>query len=197
MKWNNEEGYIDYKNSLTSIKNLLSISQIDFFTLSCEIAPYVTYTLKYLNTRLVMLGEVDMVTKLNEVINIYEEGSMKIIFGGVRDLAFELGIDEGEDYIEGEEIPYNQDRFIFSWTNVMTALSTRLKLQYSSLLMQPKNNECPCNDCDPGQSTKDYESWTSKIYPEDESYSYYNYDSNYSSIFGNNQPSICTKCYRK
>lgn len=71
-------------------------------------------------------------------------------------------------------IPYDQDRFIFSWTNVMSCLVTRLKLQYSSLLTEPTIQGCGCC-CGKGETWQDWESYSSGVWPEDEEYGTYDY----------------------
>lgn len=198
MKWNDEEGYVAYKTSLQSLKSLLGVSEVDY-TLRCELAPYITYILQYLVKKLVLLGEdVGMKQRLQEVFDTFDMGASKIVSGGAFDLAWELGITGGDVYVEGSEIPYDQDRFVFAWSNVLTALVVRLKLQYASLLYQNPSNDCPCQDCSPGQGTKDFEDWRSGVYPEDEEYSYYNWNESNSPGW---RTSVsypeCTKCSRK
>lgn len=70
-------------------------------------------------------------------------------------------------------IPYDQDRFIFTWTNVLSCLLTRLKLQYSGLLTEDVIQGCGCC-CGKGETWKDWESYSSGVWPEDEEYG--NYD---------------------
>lgn len=197
MKWNNESGYIKYNQSLQSIKSILGISQIDFMT-RCELAPYITYILNYISKKLILLGEFDDIKiYIQEIFNIHDWGADKIINGAVKDMLLELGIDDGEVYIEGKEIPYNQDRFVFSWSNILTALVVRLKFQYSSVLAQPVDTECPCDSCSKGQSINDFENWQSGVYPQDEEYSWYNYNESVSSWRVNNDAPECTKCSRR
>ena len=199
MKWNDKSGFITYKIALQNIKSYLGISEIDYF-MRYELAPYITYILDYISKRLVLLSEDSGIKEyIQEVFTIREEGESKIIYGAVDDLRRELGIDPGEIYVDGEEIPYIEDRFIYSWSNVMTALLVRIKFQYAGLLAQDPNNECPCGDtCYPGQTIKDFESWTSGVYPEDEEYSYYNYkDATSTDWRVNNDIPECTKCLRR
>ena len=197
MKWNDKRGYLTYQTALQSLKAQLGVSNIDY-TLRCELAPYITYILDYLNKRIILLGTVNLKTKLQEIFDIFELGTDKIISGGVLDLVWELGMDTGDIYVDDEEIPYNQDRFIFSWSNIMTALVVRLKFQYASLLNQPESNECLCsNGCSHGQSTSDFESWQSGVYPEDEEYSYYAYNDTVSLWRTDAEYPECTKCLRQ
>ena len=199
MKWNDKSGFITYKIALQNIKSYLGISEIDYF-MRYELAPYITYILDYISKRLVLLSEDSGIKEyIQEVFTIREEGESKIIYGAVDDLRRELGIDPGEIYVDGEEIPYIEDRFIYSWSNVMTALLVRIKFQYAGLLAQDPTNECPCGDtCYPGQTIKDFESWTSGVYPEDEEYSYYNYkDATSTDWRVNNDIPECTKCLRR
>ena len=198
MKWNDKTGYITYKVALQNIKSYLGISEIDYF-MRCELAPYITYILDYISKRLVLLSEDSGIKEyIQEVFTIREEGESKIIYGAVDELRSEVGIDNGEIYVENSEIPYVEDRFIYSWSNIMTALIVRIKFQYAGLLSQNPNNDCPCGDtCYPGQTIKDFESWTSGVYPEDEEYSYYNYKDVTSTDWRvNNDIPECTKCLR-
>lgn len=196
MKWNEEEGYVIYKTSITNLKSLLGISDINF-SKRCELAPYITYIVKYINSKLVLLGTNDIKTLIQEVFDIQEYGSEKIINGEIIDLLLLLGISNEDIYDEVGEIPYNQDRFVFSWADFMSSLITRLKLQYSRLLNDPINTECPCDICSPGQTVEDYENWTSGVYPEDESHIYYNYESSDTGWRVRNDDLICNKCQRK
>lgn len=199
MKWNDKTGYIKYKVALQNIKSYLGISEIDYF-MRCELAPYITYILEYISNRLVLLpDDSDIKTYIQEIFDIREEGETKIVYGAVEELRSEVGIDPGEIYVDGCEIPYVEDRFIYSWSNIMTALLVRIKFQYAGLLAQSSSNDCPCGDsCYPGQTTKDYESWTSGVYPEDEEYSYYNYkDASDTSWRAGNDVPECTKCLRQ
>ena len=199
MKWNDKTGYITYKKALQNIKSYLGISEIDYF-MRCELAPYITYILDYISNRLVLLSEDSEIKEyIQEVFTIREEGESKIIYGAVDNLRSEVGIDPGEIYVDGCEIPYVEDRFIYSWSNIMTALLVRIKFQYASLFSQDPNNDCPCGDsCYPGQTVKDFESWTSRVYPEDEEHSYYNYEDATSTGWRvNNDVPECTKCLRR
>lgn len=198
MKWNDKNGYLTYQSALQSLKSQLGISNIDY-TLRCELAPYITYILDYINKRVILLGtEVDIKTKIQEIFDIFELGTDKIVSGAVLDLVWELGMDTGDIYVDDKEIPYNQDRFVFSWSNVMTALVVRLKFQYAALLVQPESGECSCsNSCGRGQTTADYETWQSGVYPEDEEYSYYTYTDTVSLWRTDAEYPECTKCLRQ
>lgn len=199
MKWNDERGYLTYQSSLQGLKSQLGVSQIDY-TMRCELAPYITYILDYLNKKLILLGpDASIKTKIQEIFDIFDLGADKIVSGATLDLVWDLGIDTGEIYVENEEIPYNQDRFVFTWSNVLTALMVRLKFQYSSLLVQEPSLDCPCiNGCGHGETTADFESWQSGVYPEDEEYSYYSYkDTNRTWGVTNAEYPECTKCSRQ
>ena len=165
MKWDNKTGYISYNNYLNTVKVYLGISGIDY-NMRCELAPYITYILGYVSNRLILVGEgMDIKNYIQEIFDIFDYGSDKIISGGALDLAREIGITTDPT----DEIVYDQDRFVFSWSNVLTALVMRIKYQYANLLTQPIITDCPC-DCSRGQTTKDYENWTSGVYPEDENW---------------------------
>lgn len=197
MKWNDEKGYLVFQSSYNNIKSLLGISVIDLVE-KCEFMPYYTYILDYLSKRLLLLVDSSLISKIQEVFDVFEFGTEKIAASATLDLAWDLDIETSDIFLEGREIPYNQEYLVFSWSGLFTSLCTRLKLQYSHLLHQPDNHECHCcnNGCSVGLTTSDLESWTSNVYPEDEEYSIY-------SVLSSNNPwrtetsdTNCTKCLR-
>lgn len=196
MRWNNQDGYIRYTSALTSLKNLLGITQIDYYTKRSELSPYVTYILEYLVKRLILLGEdADIKLKIQEILDTFDYGADMIIDGAVLNLVCEVGISTSQACVEGEEIPFNRDRFIFTWSNVLTALCIRLKFQYACLFEPADDGEC-CKCGATGQTFRDFESWRSDIYPNDESYDRSNYLRNDGWWTTNITAPECTKCYR-
>lgn len=197
MKWNDESGYITFQSSLSNLKSFLGVTCLDLVE-RCELTPYYTYILKYLSDRLILLGNQDMKVRIQEIMDIFSSGTDKIISGSVLDLAWELGIETTDIYLPGREIPYTQDYLIFCWSNALTSLINRLKLQYSHLLYQKENNTdcyCCCNGCSVGETTNDLESWTSGVYPEDEDYTCKTVDD---TVWRSGASNIeCTKCLRQ
>lgn len=176
MIWNNQKGYIRYVAAETNIKSILGISQLDNYVDSEKLLfPYVTTILEYINEKLIILGiDADIKQKINEIYRIFEYGSEKIIHEETMDLVRELGIsteinESAEDYI-----PFSRDRFVFAWTNLLSTMCLRLKFQFAHLFAQEDDGEC-CHCGAKGQNTKDYESWTSRVFPDDEEYDRTNY----------------------
>ncbi len=192
MKWNNEKGFLIFQTSMKGVKTSLGIPELKLVD-RCELAPYYTSILKYLNERIVLLGEVNKVAIIQEIFNIFDFGTEKIILNATLDLAWELGIETTDYYKEGTDIPYNQEYLVFSWSNLMTELITILRLYYPDLIYNKTTEECSCN-CTPGLTTEELERWTSGVYPEDSCYS--------SKITNNSywragaETEECTKCYR-
>lgn len=196
MRWNSQEGYIRYTSALTALKSLLGISQIDYYTERCELSPYVTYILEYLVRELVLLGEdSDIKLKVQRILDIFEYGADQIISGATISLACEVGISTSKFCVEGEEVPFDRDRFVFTWSNVMTALCVRLRFQYAYLFTPAVETEC-CTCGAVGQTYRDFESWRSDVYPNDEVYDRTNYLRNHSQWTTDIQAPECTKCYR-
>lgn len=195
MKWNNELGYLTYQTSLNYIKSSLGIKGLDIVE-SCDLIPYYTSILKYTSEKLILLGEVGIVEKIREIFNIFNHGTEKIILNSTLDLAWELGIETTDYYLEGTDIPYNQEYLVFAWSNLFTFLSTLLKLSYSHLLNNSNTElgECCSNGCTVGISTEDLEDWSSGVYPEDECYTV---TSNNNSWRVGSDKKECTKCYRE
>lgn len=172
MKWNDEVGYITYQSSMNNLNNLLGIKTLDIVE-RCELIPYYTYILKFLVEKLILLGPgIDIKTMLQEVFDIYDWGTDKIVSQATLDLAWSLGIETTDYYLEGTDLPYNSEYLVFCWASAFTSLIVRLKLMYSHLLYQSIDNDChTCNNgCSVGQTTEDLENWRSGVYPEDEEY---------------------------
>lgn len=204
MKWNSSDGYFEYKTALKSLQDSLGIGTVDY-VVRPELAPYLTKILQHIVKKLILLGDsADMSEKLQEIFDTFDYGADLIVDGRAYNLAREIGVTDEEDdkdpttessYDETGEgdvldddepdtsedtevgegiVPYDQDRFVFSWSNVMSSLVTRLKIQYASLLYEPVQQGCPCC-CGKGESWKDWEGYTSGVYPEDEEYSNYSF----------------------
>ena len=175
MIWDNKKGYQEYKESLGNIKNSLGLTNDDsWFLINQDLAPYITSILKWISGKLIEQGEnADIKDKLGLIFDLFEDGSEKIIALEGKSLAEEIGIEtEKLSPDDPNYLTYEQDRFIFSWTNILSSLVEHLKLQYASILQDPITQGCPCS-CGKGETIKDWESYTSGIYPEDEEYSEY------------------------
>lgn len=170
MKWDKETGFVEFKTSYRSFRNSLGLSEVDYRT-RLELAPYITRIFQFLNKEMILLGDKATIKdKLERIFKIFEEGSDKIVDEKALELAKEL---ELTDKTVDDEVKYNQDRFVFCWTNIMSTLCERLRLQYFDILHpRPSDGECPCH-CGKGQTQKDWENWTSGIWPEDEEASRY------------------------
>jgi len=194
MKWNSENGYVDYTSSLELVKTILGIGVVDF-EVRQELAPYLTYIMKYLSKELVLLGETDIKEKLQKIFDIHSDGADLIVDNNAETLADLIGIDTTPIETESEEeINYNQDRFIFSWTNILSCLVTRLRIMYASLLEDPIAQGCPC-ECGIGETRKDWEKYISGVWPEDEEYSNYSLETTASWRVTSSIPE-CTCKYR-
>ena len=172
MKWNRTSGYVDKVTAETTLKNFLGISTLDYYIDREEMfIPYYTYVMKYLNEKLIILGDVEIKYKIDEVYRILSYGAEKIAADATLDLVRAVGIETDTTELTADEnnIVFNRDRFVFAWTAFMTALWMRLKFQYANLFIEQPDLEC-CKCGAKGQTTGDYESWTSRVFPQDEVY---------------------------
>lgn len=174
MQWNEQETYIKYKSSLTSIRNILGIGIPDIY-MRPELAYYITMIYSYINKRLIMLGEnQELKTYIQEVFDIFLEGADRIVMCDALGLAVECGIDTSEEVEESDcwtSAPYCQDRFVFCWSNILTTLYIILSNTYASLLAQEQEDCCCCggnNCCRVVNPCNELDGWSSGIYPEDE-----------------------------
>ena len=199
MIWKSKEGFRDYSISLSSLKKLLGIEMVDY-EVRPELAPYLVYIIKHLNNLLVDAGEsASTIDKLKVIFDEHERGADLIVGLKGINLAKEIGIETDNTWGSFNDffVPYEEDRFVFCWTDVMSSLITRLKIQYAHLLVDPVIQGCKCTcGCGTGETTKDWEKYTSGVWPEDEKYSNLGYGTTSSWRLGNDKPE-CTCCSRR
>ena len=214
IKWNAEEGYLQYKVVLSDLMKRLGLGAVDYHVRP-ELAPYITKILEFVDKKLVLLGDdADILEKLNTIFDLFDYGADLIVALNADTLATEVGVYDGktdapenqdepdgnennsEEDQDGEYIIYSRDRFIFSWTNVMSCLVTRLKLMYASLLVEPVSQGCACCCGSTGETYKDWEAWSSGIYPQDEEYDINDYQLGTTQNYGISKGSQCTCGYR-
>ena len=189
MVWDYEDCYIKYLQASDYLKGQLGISQLDLDSDRKVLLPYQTQILEYLNTRLIKLGSDDIKTKINEIFDSFSWGADLICSEAALELAREVGIGVGDEL-------YDQDRFVFSWADLMSTLRMRLKQQYSYLFSDSDGDDDCCGCCaGKGQTTEDYESWQSGVYPEDETYDRANIG-RVSTAWSVSKNRYC-ECYRK
>lgn len=194
MKWNKIDCYPIFIESRDFLLKKLGISQLDFSRRDVLI-PYFTAILKYLNKRLILLGTDDIKVIVQEIFDIFDHGAELICNKHTLDLTVEVGIPTNTtDTDTDDNLKYDQDRFVFSWTNFMTSLCMRLKFQYAYLFTQDYDGDC-CKCGAKGQTWKDYESWMSGVYPEDEEYDRCNYTRT-NSAWSTSHSSYC-ECQRE
>ena len=199
MKWNEETGRLTYIRAMKNLKTTLGIATIDHPQREVFI-PYVTYILDYVSNRLLSMESDEPIRikdYIEEVFQIYDEGEEYIAGSETLTLVSKVGISTEQDYVECEEIPYDQEHFVYSWASTMTALVVRLKIQYASLFNQSEkdcSSDCGCCSNNP---TKEYENWHSGVYPEDDLYDY-SYETGHAVSWRIGVDSVeCTKCSRQ
>lgn len=169
MEWNERECRVLYAEALEYLKNSLGITQLDTDLSHICLLPYQVVIIKYLNRELIQLGTESIKARIERVLKIFEEGACRIAEDmEPRQFAEEIGCD-----IESEN--FHCCRFVFAWTNLLTALCIRLKFQYAYLFAPEQDYEC-CKCGSRGETAKDMESWVSNVFPEDEMYDRTNYE---------------------
>lgn len=168
MVWDYKECQVLYAEALEYLKSSLGITQLDLDLDRQCLLPYQVVIIKYLNRKLIELGADDIKDKIEKIFDIYDEGTVRIVEDlEPRQYAEEIGCE-----IENEE--FYCCRFVFAWTNLLTALCIRLKFQYAYLFEQTGDSEC-CVCGGRGETWKDHESWVSNVMPNDEDYDRTNY----------------------
>ena len=189
MDWK-DRYYYKFKESQSYLKYLLGLTQLDYWERP-ELVPYYYYICDYLVRELEALGTEDVKTLVDRIFEIFEEGGDMIVVDlNSRGLSIKIGI--GYDNVN-DKVKYEQERFVFAWSDFMSTLCLRLKFQYASLYAQEPDGEC-CKCGARGQTETDYESWESGIYPEDECYDRSNYYQS-NTAWGLNKDRFC-ECYR-
>ena len=167
--------YSEYAKNVEVIKSYLGIDTIDWYTGRTELAPYLLYITGYLAKELIELGkDADITEKINRIFEISKHGADLIVGDDCRVLAEEIGMTEIMEEILPGYIEFNANRWNFCWSDALSSLSMRLKWNYSSLLVEPIEQGCPCS-CGTGETTKDWETYSSGVWPEDENYKGFGY----------------------
>jgi len=167
MEWNESKCYLMLQESQEYLKNSLGISQLDIDTSRTMLLPYFVQIVKYINGKLITLASDSIKAKVELIFDIFNDGADLICTESTIDLVRLVEVDMISEH-------YDQDRFVFSWTNLLSTLCLRLKFQYAYLFEPDYDGEC-CKCGTPGQTTTDFESWTSGVYSEDEEYDRTNY----------------------
>ena len=204
MIWNTTDCNIIFAQILSYLLSTLGLTQLDIYKIEKEtttenegeevvnrdalLLPYHTVIVQYLNEQLIALDTDDIKTKVQKILDIFDWGADLICTTRAEELGNCIGIDTQSEN-------YDQDRFVFAWTNLMTSLCIRLKLQYLYLFDQDVSTDC-CNcNKSKGQTQEDYESWSSGVYPNDETYDRTNYTRTGSAWGLTNPPTPC-ECNR-
>ena len=196
MEWSLDKCRVLYAESIEYLKNSLGITQIDLDNTCHEIylLPYQVVIIKYINENLIRLGTDDLKTKVNCIFDLFWNGTNEMLgcycvkdnseetpelvlplvdedcpntCCMIKRFAEKIGCDTESEF-------FNCGYFVYSWTNLLTALCIRLKFQYAYLFAQEYDGEC-CKCGARGETAKDQESWVSNVYPEDELYDRTNY----------------------
>ena len=150
------------------LKSILGLPILDLDTSREVMLPYQVSSIEYLNEKLIELGTEDLKTLVEKVFEVYSTGADHICGKEALVWAGEIGVSDFPDY--------DQDVFVFSWSNFMSTLCLRLKFQYPDLFIQDDDGSDCCNcNCGKGDTISDFESWRSGVYPEDEQYDRSNY----------------------
>jgi hypothetical protein len=169
MEWDYRECCVLYAEAIEYLRNSLGIVQLDADLSHQCLLPYQVVILKYINRTLIELGTDNLKAKIEKIFEICEDAADRIVEDiEPRQFAEEIGCD-----IENEN--FHCCRFVYSWTNLLTALCIRLKFQYAYLFTPEYDGEC-CKCGTRGETVKDHESWVSNVYPEDEMFDRSNYE---------------------
>ena len=129
MTWDIETCYYEYQEATSYLLKSLGITQLDHVKNREVLYPYYTQIIKYLNRELMCNTEDNIKAKVQKIIDLMDAGSEKICTTRARELGEEVGIEVTSEY-------YDQDRFVFSWADLMGTLGLRLKFQYAYLWKQ-------------------------------------------------------------
>lgn len=163
MIWNASEGYLEYKSSLKLIQNSLCLGDTVDYIVRPELAPYITNIMKYISRELLLISDVR--ESVQRIFDIETEGADMIVEGNALELSEKIG--GLQDIDETDELKYDQELFIFSWSNILSSLSTRLKIMNASWLNKPIDAGCPCQ-CTHGETQLDWDNYMSGVWPNDE-----------------------------
>ena len=156
-----EREFLDYLWSIEALDNLLGIRTIDFYTGRDVLFPYISRIIRFIVDNIYRdLGNSGSIEeKITLVEQLFEHGADYICSERAKEL--------GDEVLGDTEENYDQDRFVFCWSNVMSVILMRLRIQ--NPLKEERNSNCGCC-CSRGDSWKTWDNYISGVYPEDENY---------------------------
>lgn len=164
--------YTEYVVSLNYIVRVLGLRKMNEHIIRPQLGPALTAVMKYLAGKLVPLEESHILDKIALIREEYSRGADLICQEKTLTLAEEVGYQEE-----------NLELLVFAWTNTLTTLYMKLINQYSALLCDDVVSPgCPC-ECI-GETWKDYEEYTSGVWPEDDEFSFIENDNSSTSPCG-------------
>lgn len=146
--------YISYLGNLENIKRVLGIAGINI-VVRPETKLYVTKIYQYLWENLATIDEHK--DRIQKVEDIFSEGS-DLICNREADKLWE-SINESSDTIDYEI-------FTFTWSNILSTILERLRIQYADLYITPIDYDCPGN-CKPGETQGDWENYRSGVWSDE------------------------------
>lgn len=196
MKWNKLNGKVRFKEAESMLKHYLEINNYDFFDINNELLlPYLTVIMEHLNKKIALAGgdDLSITDRVRLIYKIFDYGTKKILTKSTLGLVYELEISTKED-ASPDNIAYDQDLFIFVWSNFLSSLCIRLKFLYSVAFQNErleKEEELRQVKYPKGDTWEDYESWRTDIYPEDEEYDRTNWMRTTDAWGGHTRHSFC------
>lgn len=207
---NYDEEYIEYKMYKENVMNSLGIKKTDHLEGPLEILPILKATYKFLNGNLFL--ESTTRDKIQRVLDLFDEGCGYVFSNQTELLLKDLGLEEpveeeGDSDTEGGvldegETAYSSDTenvtqettdwrntCILVWTNVMSCLITRLKINFSSMFTDNPVQGCPC-ECGTGETYQKWESYASSNLNNEE------YDETYDDETTTSDLRVCGCQYR-
>lgn len=174
-----DKEYVEYKTYKENVMNSLGIKKTDHLEGPLEILPILRATYKLLNGNLFL--ETTTRDKVQRILDLFDEGCEYVFSGHTELLLKDLGLegpieedddpdgtegevlDEAEPYLLGRNVESMDEwrsKCVLIWTNVMSCLITRLKINFSSLFTDSPIQGCPC-ECGTGETWEKWESYTS------------------------------------
>jgi hypothetical protein len=138
----NNDSYVRFETSLTSLKSLLGIECIRWYR-SEYTDPYILRILEWLNRELRLSGASGLWQVLSEFTRIYEESMEEIISENLSRLLYKMRISESED-------GFRVDLFCTVFGNFMMSLYTTLMYNYANAFPEEPYDchKCNCSGSD-------------------------------------------------
>lgn len=133
----NNNSTVKLNTLIVSLQSQLGLSCLKWYR-NETLEPYIISILEYINGKLILSGACTIVQKLQEFVEIYEDGMEMILSGKIQDLAYLVGINTSDP-------DYKKEVFSLAWGTFMASIYMQLMYNYAGVFDDSSVSSYDCH----------------------------------------------------